>query len=1022
YLAAIGLFIGFVVVLNYVGQIESPALVALVDPLGAATLMEVTQLWTEAERNSRLVGLPAALAWNRALWLGVAAAVLGLLYRRFRFAHADGGGRRGKARAVVVAPDERTWPVSVPRVAGVFGLRTTARQTLAVARNALGEVAASRWWGVVLLACAGLTMLWGWNVGDTVFDTSTWPVTLLVVEAALSARNTPIIYVLIALYAGELVWRERAVGTSQIADAAPVSGHAVLMGRYLALAVMLVMFLAATVVGGLLIQALQGYYNFEPGLYLRVVFGMRLVDYLLLAALAMTIHVLVNHKYVGHLLVVVAFASPAILQAVRLVRHHLLLYGTDPGWMYSDMNGFGPYPGAFAWFKLYWAAWALLLLAAGVLFQVRGPETTLRRRIRLAFARFSGPVARAAGLAAALILGLGGFVFYNTNVLNEYVPATALGRRQAEYEKRYGRYASLAQPTIVDVRLRVELHPEVPSAELRGSYRLVNRSDDAIDSVHVYLDPEVEARSLSLDQPAEAVLVDEEVGYRIYALGRPLEPGAAIELAFDVAVHQRGFPNSGFQTDVVGNGTSLNRARMPAIGYQPMIELSDDETRKRFGLAPRPPARGPADTLARRHRWGARDADLVHVDAVIGTAADQIAVTPGVLRRSWVENGRRYFHYVTEEPIAFGGSLFSAKYAVLEDRWTGVPGRPVALRIFHHPGHADNLGRMLAGMKASLDYFTEQFGSYPYSELRIVEIPRYEGFGAAHPLTISFTEDVFFSRVKEGEVDQPFYGTAHEVAHTWWGGIVRGGAVRGAGFLSESLANYSAMMVTEKTYGPEAARRVYAFQMERYFRGRATQSREVPVLDVEDQPYIAYRRGAIALYTLRERIGEAAVNGALRRYFERFRGRGPPYPTSRDLYAELRAVTPDSLRPLLTDLFETVTLWEVSTRRAVAEATGTGEFVVTLDVVAKKLRADEDGRESEVPLDEAVEIGVFAAGDGRAPGEPLYLRRHRIRSGEQTIRISVPREPSRAGIDPRRRLIDRNGDDNVVGVEDATSE
>ena len=44
----------------------------------------------------------------------------------------------------------------------------------------------------------------------------------------------------------------------------------------LLLAAMLVMFLAATMVGGLLIQALQGYYHFELGLYLKVVFGMRL--------------------------------------------------------------------------------------------------------------------------------------------------------------------------------------------------------------------------------------------------------------------------------------------------------------------------------------------------------------------------------------------------------------------------------------------------------------------------------------------------------------------------------------------------------------------------------------------------------------------------------------------------------------------------------------------------------------------------------------------------------------------------
>ena len=314
---------------------------------------------------------------------------------------------------------------------------------------------------------------------------------------------------------------------------------------------------------------------------------------------------------------------------------------------------------------------------------------------------------------------------------------------------------------------------------------------------------------------------------------------------------------------------------------------------------------------------------------------------------------------------------------------------------------------------------TQQFGPYPYSDLRIVEIPRYGGFGSAHPHTIAFTEDVFFSRVREGEVDQPFYGTAREVAHTWWGGLVRGAGVRGAGFLSESLANYSAMMVTEKTYGPEAARRVYEFQMERYFRGRAEQSREVPVLEVEDQPYIAYRRGAIALYTLRDLLGEEAVNGALRRYFERYRDTGPPYPTSLDLYAELRAVTPDSLHGLLEDLFETVTLWDVRAERATVEPTGTGEYQVTLTVGAKKMRADSVGNETEVPIDEWVEIGVFAAVEGNELGEPLYLERHRIRRGEQTIRITVPREPARAGIDPYRKLIDRQRDDNVIGVEGA---
>lgn len=52
-------------------------------------------------------------------------------------------------------------------------------------------------------------------------------------------------------------------------------------------------------------------------------------------------------------------------------------------------------------------------------------------------------------------------------------------------------------------------------------------------------------------------------------------------------------------------------------------------------------------------------------------------------------------------------------------------------------------------------------------------------------------------------------------------------------------------------------------------------------------------------------------------------------------------------------------------------------------------------------------------------GAPLHLRQHRIRSGRQSIRIIVPRAPSRAGIDPYRKVIDREADNNVVAVEAA---
>src|SRR5688572_18303171 len=403
----------------------------------------------------------------------------------------------------------------------------------------------------------------------------------------------------------------------------------------------------------------------------------------------------------------------------------------------------------------------------------------------------------------------------------------------------------------------------------------------------------------------------------------------------------------------------------------------------------------------------------MHVETIVGTAADQIAVVPGVLRRSWTDpsagsGGRRYFHYGSRVPETFAASAFSAKYAVARGRW-----KDVALEIFHHPPHRANLDRMMSGMQAALDYYTSAFGPYPYRELRVVEVPPYSFNGRAFPSAIGLAEANFITRTGPGIVDLTFFGTAHEVAHQWWGGQVRPAYAKGRGFVSETLANYSAMLVTEKVLGPAEARRVYDFQMNRYLQRRGETGRDVPLLEVDDHPHVSYGKGAVAMYTLREHIGEEAVNGALRRFLEKYRGSGPPYATSLDLYAELRAVTPPSLHSLLTDLFETITLWELKTQRAATRRLPDGKYEVTLDVTAQKMRADGIGVETPTPMNDLIEVGVFTAGKD----DPIYLTRHRIRSGKQTIRIVVPHEPSRAGVDPYRKLIERERGNNVVEVE-----
>ena len=89
---------------------------------------------------------------------------------------------------------------------------------------------------------------------------------------------------------------------------------------------------------------------------------------------------------------------------------------------------------------------------------------------------------------------------------------------------------------------------------------------------------------------------------------------------------------------------------------------------------------------------------------------------------------------------------------------------------------------------------------------------------------------------------------------------------------------------------------------------------------------------------------------------------------------------------------------------------------MTLDVQARKVVVDSAGVETEVPMNDLVEVGVFAAAEDGGLGEPLYLRMHRVRSGEQRITVTVPRKPARAGIDPRSLLIDVKAEDNLREV------
>jgi len=169
------------------------------------------------------------------------------------------------------------------------------------------------------------------------------------------------------------------------------------------------------------------------------------------------------------------------------------------------------------------------------------------------------------------------------------------------------------------------------------------------------------------------------------------------------------------------------------------------------------------------------------------------------------------------------------------------------------------------------------------------------------------------------------------------------------------------------------------------------------------------------MHALAKYIGKEKVDDALRSLLQKHTSGALPLPTTLDLYQEIQQVTPDSLHYLLHDLFKANTYWRLKTKQFAAAQTKAGNWQVTLKVQAQKVVVDSTGSEHEVPMNDWLEVGIYEEGKGL--NEPLYLQMHRIRSGEQTIKLTVPRKPERGGIDPNTLMIDLRLDDNVMGVD-----
>lgn len=1027
YVGSVLLFVGYLLANALTQDLDNKNLVDLLDPFALTTYVNATKYWTPAEQNTLLIPFEGNFLLNRLLWVSISMVLFAYAYFRFSFKSML-EVVAGKRKSEEVELKSFTWLHELPVVEKIYSSRIFYKKIFRLSWLEFRNITKDFYFIAMLLAGVLFLFIDGW-VGNVSYGTPSLPLTYYMLEAK-DVNYIVFVFIIIIFYTGEVVHRDKSVLYSNIADALPVPNWVTYGSKFLSL--VWISFLLANLIMfcGVMNQVIKGYFNFQFDMYFTDLYLIELPEYLQLVMLAFMVHILVNNKFLGHVTSIGIWMVMFSIRKFADVDYNLFFYSFTPGYRLSDMNGFGHFLKPISWFNVYWLSLGSIFLLIGNLFWNRGSESGFGARWKLAKGRFTKTSAMLLTILFVIFIGSGSFIYYNVSILNKYFTNDEVIRQGVAFERKYKKYEFMAQPKVIALKVTMDLFPEKRATTALGLFTIVNKTKQPIDSL--MLDHNAENCDMTIEkirfdgQDFMLLSKNQNPNVYFYKLPQSMLPGDTALLEIQVDVRYRGFVNSGLGRLIVYNGTFFDLGIFPTFGYSG-DRVNSDKERKKNGLPKKDYSAPPQDdpfglsTLLFND-----DADYVTFEATISTSADQIAVAPGYLKKEWEANGRKYYYYKMDSEMDLFANFSSARYAVLRDVWIGSTGDSVNIEIFHHPTHTYNLQRYVKAVKASLDYLSKHFSVYQYRQLRILEFPRYAGFAQSFPNTVPYSENSGWTAdfSDPNNTDYAFYLTSHEVAHQWWGHQVMPSFTRGANQISESMAEYSALMVLQNEYGRDCMQNRLKYSLDRYLQGRSSESKfEETLLNNDTRDYVWYDKGSLILYALQDYIGEAKLNAAFKNFLDTAAFRqNPPFPTSNEWYSYIKAATPDSLQYFLEDSFEKIALYENRITNATYTAQADSTFKVDLTILTRKIYYDSTGREyAQSKNKDLIEIGIFDEDGKNSKGmtqkNPLYLKKHWLAPGEHTLHFVLDKRPIKAGIDPYNKLIDRIPDDNVKAVE-----
>ena len=444
YLAVFGLIIIFIVAGSNTDP-DTVKVTSLIDPFNLIAFGYETRYWSVFEKNTAVPEFAGNILANRMIWVGIATTFLAMAAWRFRFAVGSGSGAGGRKKR------EKNRHESAPASVGSsvrdkqprFDTNLVVAQFVSQVRMDMRSVFRSIPFYMLLLF-GMLNVIGGFIASiNGIYGTPVYPVTRMMLNV-IAGSFLLVVIAIVIYYSGELVHRERQCKVADYLDAMPWPSGVMALAKIVAMWGIVSALLLVVMLTGMVVQAFNGYFDFEPGVYLvGLLVGQGWTVYLLCVA-AVFIQILVDNKFVGMLLTLVFFLGLQVMSGFGF-EHSLYQFGV-PFMRYSDLNGWGPYLERTVTVGAYWTVFCVLLVVGAHLFLRRGYYDSFTQRWQVAKQRFSPGVAGTSLVSLLLFAGLGSWIFYNTNVLNTYATQEDLEKLQADYEKQYKQYRYMAMP------------------------------------------------------------------------------------------------------------------------------------------------------------------------------------------------------------------------------------------------------------------------------------------------------------------------------------------------------------------------------------------------------------------------------------------------------------------------------------------------------------------------------------------------------------------------------------------------